>query len=91
MPHNFFDYHVHSCHSSDSEASILDMCRKARQIGMKEIGFSEHVDFDPHDWGYGYFDYERYTTDIDRVRELFSDTLIIRKGVEVDYQQWVED
>jgi histidinol-phosphatase (PHP family) len=58
---------------------------------MKEIGFSEHVDFDPHDWGYGYFDYERYTTDIDRVRELFSDTLIIRKGVEVDYQQWVED
>jgi histidinol-phosphatase (PHP family) len=67
------------------------MCKRTRKIGIKEIGFSEHIDFDPQDWGYGYFDYERYTSDINRACERFGDTLIIRKGVEVDYQHWVED
>jgi histidinol-phosphatase (PHP family) len=67
------------------------MCRKARKIRINEIGFSEHIDFDPQDWGHGHFDYERYTSDIDRVRERFGDTLIIKKGIEVDYQNWFED
>jgi histidinol-phosphatase (PHP family) len=70
---------------------MLDMCRQARKIRIKEIGFSEHIDFDPRDWGHGHFDYERYTSEIDRVRERFGDTLIIRKGVEVDYQHWFKD
>jgi histidinol-phosphatase (PHP family) len=91
MSLNLVDYHIHSCHSSDSDASIIDVCRRARKIGIEEIGFSEHVDFDPQDWGYGYFDYEQYTSNIERVRERFGDTLIIGKGVEVDYQHWVED
>jgi len=91
MSLNLVDYHIHSNHSSDSTASIIDICRRACKIGIQEIGFSEHIEFDPQDWGYGYFDYERYTSDIDRVRERFGDTLIIKKGVEVDYQYWVEN
>ena len=91
MSLNLVDYHIHSSHSSDGTASIIDMCQRARTIGIHEIGFSEHIEFDPQDWGYGYFDYEQYTFDIDRTREQFSNTLIIRKGVEVDYQHWVED
>jgi len=67
------------------------MCKRARKIGIKEIGFSEHIDLDPKDWGYGHFDYKQYTSDIDRVRERFSNTLNIKKGVEVDYQHWFED
>lgn len=90
MSLNLVDYHIHSNHSIDSDASILDMCRRARKIGIEEIGFSEHIDFDPQDWGYGHFEYDRYTADIDRARARFSDTLIIRKGVEVDYQQVFE-
>jgi histidinol-phosphatase (PHP family) len=67
------------------------MCSRARKINIVEIGFSEHIDFDPQDWGYGYFDYARYTSDIDHARERFNDSLIIRKGIEVDYQHWFED
>ncbi|MCW4041415.1 MAG: histidinol-phosphatase HisJ family protein [Candidatus Bathyarchaeota archaeon] len=91
MSLNLVDYHIHSSHSSDSDASIIDICRRARKIGIEEIGFSEHIDFDPQDWGYGHFDYERYMSDIDGVCERFGDTLIIKKGVEVDYQHWVEE
>lgn len=32
-----------------------------------------------------------YTSDIDRIRERIGDTLIIKKGIEVDYQHWFED
>jgi histidinol-phosphatase (PHP family) len=67
------------------------MCKRALKIGIKEIGFSEHIEFDPQDWGYGHFDYKQYTSDIDRAQERFIDTLIIKKGVEVDYQHWFED
>jgi histidinol-phosphatase (PHP family) len=91
MFHNLIDYHIHSNHSSDSNTPIIDLCRRARKINIEEIGFSEHIDFDPQDWGYGYFDYERYTSDIDRVRERLSDSLIIRKGIEVDYQHRFEN
>jgi histidinol-phosphatase (PHP family) len=91
MSLNLVDYHIHSSHSSDSDASIIDMCKRAHEIRIEEIGFSEHIDFDPQDWGYGHFDYERYTSDIDRARERFSNNLSIKKGVEVDYQHWVEE
>jgi histidinol-phosphatase (PHP family) len=85
------DYHIHSNYSSDSDASMIDICQRAHTIRIHEIGFSEHIEFDPQDWGYGYFDYELYTSDIYRAREQFSNNLIIKKGVEVDYQHWVED
>ena len=91
MSQNLIDYHIHSDHSSDSNTSIIDLCKSAQKINIREIGFAEHVDFDPQDLGYGYFDYEQYTSDVDRVRERFNDFVIIRKGIEVDYQHWFED
>ena len=67
------------------------MCRKAMELGLIEVGFSEHVDFDPVDQGFGFFDYDRYVEDIERARELFRNTLIVRKGVEIDYQRCYEE
>jgi len=91
MSLSFVDYHVHSNHSSDSNASLLEMCKRAIQLGIVEIGFAEHVDFDPQDWGYEYFHYEGYSSDIRKARELFGDQLVVRKGIEVDYQHWFEE
>ena len=53
------DHHIHSNHSSDGKSSITEMCQKAIQQGIAVIGFTEHVDFDPQDWGYGYFQYRQ--------------------------------
>lgn len=84
------DYHAHSTESCDGRSSILEMCQRATSLGMVEIGFSEHVDFDPSDRGFGFFDYDRYASRIAIARRLFEKRLAIRKGVEIDYQNRFE-
>lgn len=56
-------------------------------MGLAEIGFCEHVEFEPSDPGLGFFDYERYSEAIDRAQSQYAGRLIIRKGVEVDYSR----
>lgn len=85
------DYHVHSNLSCDGKSSIFKMCHKAIELGIEEIGFSEHMDFEPTDWGYGFFNYEQYTSDIRKAQGFFKNQLVIRKGVEIDYQRCFED
>jgi histidinol-phosphatase (PHP family) len=70
--------------------SIFEMCQKAVELGLKEIGFSEHVDFEPKDAGYGFFNYDRYLAEIENARRSFKNRLVIRKGVEIDYQRCFE-
>ena len=77
------DYHVHSLHSFDGQSSVDEMCSQASQMGLAEIGFCEHVDFTPN--GLGLVDYDRYSEDIDRARSRYGSKLIIRKGIELDY------
>ena len=55
-------------------------------MGLDEIGITDHLDLEPSDEGYGFFNYEAYTATIACARETFGDRLTIRKGVEVDYQ-----
>jgi histidinol-phosphatase (PHP family) len=85
------DYHVHSTFSCDGRSSINDLCKKAVELKFLEIGFSEHMDFDPSDEGFGFFNYGSYGSAIEEARLLFKNELIIRKGVEVDYQKHFED
>ena len=85
------DYHVHSTHSSDGRSTIPEMCVKAVELGIGEIGFAEHVDFDPRDRGFGFFNYDGYSSGIESARESFGKRLVIWKGVEIDYQRSFED
>jgi len=91
MKTELVDYHVHSTFSCDGKSTINDYCERAIELGMREIGFSEHVDFDPADEGFGFFNYEGYTSAIKAAQLLFKNKLVIRKGVEVDYQSRFED
>jgi len=84
------DYHIHSTFSADGRSSVNDICRSAIRFGLSEIGFAEHMDFFPADSGYGFFDYEAYSSAVEDARRLFSGSLTIRKGVEVDYQSRFE-
>jgi histidinol-phosphatase (PHP family) len=85
------DYQVHSFRSHDGRASIADQCARAVALGLDEIGFSEHKDFDPDDPVVDYFDYEAYQREIEAARAQWGDRLTIRAGVEIDYQVWFED
>ncbi len=85
------DYQTHTFRSHDGLASIDDFCVRAIDLGLDEIGFSEHKDFDPEDPVVEHFVYEQYADEIARARERYAGRLVIRMGVEVDYQRWFED
>lgn len=85
------DYQVHSFRSHDGKASIADHCARAVELGLDELGFSEHKDFDPADPVVNHFDYDAYMREIEAARQEWGDRLTIRAGVEIDYQRWFED
>ena len=40
-----FDYHLHSSVSFDSESTALDMAERAKDIGLRDICFTDHCDY----------------------------------------------
>ena len=42
-----FDFHMHSTVSFDGKSSAEDMVAAAAQMGLKEICFTDHLDYDP--------------------------------------------
>ena len=81
------DYHLHTYLSGDSEQTVMAVCERAVEIGLTEIAFTEHIDFDPDDLSYGAYDYRKATDEIEAARERFGGDLTIRKGIEVDYRR----
>ncbi len=80
------DYHLHSTCSVDGVSTIAQYCRRAADQKFIEIGFCEHVDFDPRDRGCGFFDYAFFRRQIEVQRERYGDSLAIRAAVEITYQ-----
>ena len=72
------DYHMHSAFSDDSQAPMEDMVRRALELGLAEICFTEHVD-------YGVktvlnCDYPSYLAGAARMREKYGDRITVRAG-----------
>jgi histidinol-phosphatase (PHP family) len=84
------DMHVHSTCSGDAVSSIIEYIHRAVALGLAEIGFCEHVDFDPRDEGYGTFDPARYDLEIEAARSA-TPGIGLRQGIEVAYQSSRED
>ncbi len=81
------DYHLHTRFSVDSDAEPLALCQRAVELGYGEVGFAEHVDFDPGVGDYGYYDDGAYTQAVEGLRAQFAGRLTILKGIEVDFQE----
>ncbi len=72
-----FDYHVHSHVSFDGKNTGLEMALAARDRGLREICFTDHIDYTPElDM---VFDTRRYHDEYD---DLEVPGLIIRRGME---------
>ena len=54
------DYHVHSNNSFDGKNSIEEMCKKAIEINLSEICFTEHFSVDHRDLSNHDLKYEKY-------------------------------
>lgn len=79
------DYHLHTERSHDAAGSIIETCEAALRVGLGEICITEHLDFEPADACYGYFNYDLIKKDVDEAREKFAGRLVIRFGAEFDF------
>jgi histidinol-phosphatase (PHP family) len=79
----YVDYHTHTTFSCDARDTLDAMCRQAIAIGLQEICFTEHADFEPADSCTSYFEPEPYFAAIEAAREQYGAQLMIRTGVEI--------
>lgn len=92
------DYHVHSYYSDDSQTPMEVQIRRAMELGLDELCFTEHVDYGiKKDWDEGNItyregkpltnaNYPEYFREIDRRRQEFRDKLAIKAGLEFGIQ-----
>lgn len=78
------DYHVHTYYSDDSETPMEDQIRRALEIKLDEICFTEHVD-------YGVktdlnCNYKKYFAEMHEMQEKYRGKITIRAGIEFGVQ-----
>ena len=75
-----FDYHMHTVVSFDGKCRGIEMARAAVAAGLKEICFTDHIDYDPlGKMGVMAFDTDRYNEEYDNLEV---PGLKIRRGME---------
>jgi histidinol-phosphatase (PHP family) len=77
------DYHMHTRFSEDGDDTLEAMCRRAIELGIPEIGFSEHWDVGPYEQKPRFFKPEPWYAELERLRGLFAGQLVLRAGIEI--------
>jgi histidinol-phosphatase (PHP family) len=75
---------MHSNFSPDGDDTPEAMCRRAVELGIPEIGFTEHWDPNPLDSSPGFLQVEAWFAEIERLRAVFAGRLTVRAGIEID-------
>lgn len=77
-----YDMHCHSHYSEDCEVHLEKMCQSAIDKGLKAIAFAEHVDYNPADKGYGYFQKDDFCRGIASAQQKYGERIKILQGME---------
>ena len=86
------DTHIHTKYSPDADqnATFKDYIQKAKALGLKEIIFTDHVDFDAaHPLFKESINYYNYIQDFNNQTKDIKD-ITVKLGVEVGYQSHVK-
>ena len=91
------DYHMHTplCHHAEGEP--WELAAHAVELGIPEIGFSEHNPMMRNDWDDWHMEIENLELYLDKVRKAQTDfpQLTIKYGLEVDFipghEEWIKD
>ena len=94
------DYHVHSDFSFDSHTPMETQIRRAVELGLDEMCFTEHVDYGVRrDWDdpepvkeeggkiWRNADYPRYFAKLDEMRAKYGERITLRAGLEFGVQK----
>ncbi len=86
------DSHIHTCYSPDADqtATFKDYIKKAEHLGLTEIIFTDHVDFDAkHPLFYDMINYDEYINAFEEAKK--DANISVRLGVEIGYQAHMTD
>lgn len=87
-----YDYHTHSNFSSDADHSMERMIQGALDLGLTEIAFTDHVDYDYADPSIDFdLDHKAYIEEIRRIRDVYGDRIKVRHGLELGLQPHLID
>ena len=82
-----FDYHLHSYFSADCSVPMEDMVVGAIEKGLKEICFTEHIDYDyPDETIVFEFDLKEYEEKLQELQKKYEGQIRIKKGIEIGVQ-----
>lgn len=85
-----FDYHVHSNYSADCNTPMERSIERAIEVGLKEICFTEHIDYEYPDPTIEFdLDLRSYDKKIRRMQTKYQDLIRIKKGVEIGVQPYL--
>lgn len=85
-----FDLHVHSSFSPDASATMEEAVISALDKGLKELCFTDHIDYDYPDMDIHFnLKYDLYFDTIEKLQEKYKDKILIRKGIEMGLQPHV--
>jgi histidinol-phosphatase (PHP family) len=77
------DYHMHSNFSEDGDSTPESMCWRAIELGISEIGFTEHWDVGPYEINPRFFQPEPWYAELEQLRTRYGEKLTIRAGIEI--------
>ena len=86
------DNHIHTCYSPDADpkATFQAYIEQAVKLGLTEITFTDHVDFDAvHPLFSTMIDYDKYIEDFNTVKQ--DSPIPIKLGVEIGYQEHMKE
>ena len=90
----YYDYHMHCNFSEDSKTPMEDMINRSIELGLKEICFTDHVDYsvivNNKEIDYS-INFKDYFQKIDYYKEKYRDKIKIKKGIEMGLQNHVLD
>lgn len=83
------DHHVHSVHSWDGSDPVDAYCRRALELGLGGIVFTDHVELDPDGKRYRMYRYDAARAAVEAARQEYPG-LHLGLGVEVTYLRSLE-
>ena len=87
----FYDYHVHSNFSPDSKTSMTKMIETGINLGLKEICFTDHMDYDINQTDKFVLNYKDYLYTLELMQNKYKDKIKIKKGIELGLQPHLID
>jgi histidinol-phosphatase (PHP family) len=94
------DYHLHTPYCGHAQGKTVQYIERAIALGMSEICFTDHLGryYLTHvqrrrywDWGMDERTIPRYVAELVELRELFSDKISIKIGLEIDFIEGADE